>query len=162
MLLIDTGIRRNDLMQIEFENIDFKNCSIYLTKTKSGKHRFIYLSNKTMDVLIKYLELRPQTRSIYLFVNHRFPERQITNNEFDHLAKKIKKDLKIPDKVSISPHKFRHAYATMVLNNGADIVHVQKLLGHSSLRISQRYLHKSETRLKNEHDLFTPTNSFNF
>jgi len=160
MLLIDTGIRRNELRQIDMDNIDLKKHSIYLTITKSGKHRYVYLSKKTLAVLNEYLKLRPVSTSKYLFINHRYPNQQISNSKIDHLIKKIKKDLKIPEKVSISPHKFRHTYATMVLNNGADLIHVQKLLGHSNLRITQRYTHKSEELLKNEHDLYTPINSF--
>ncbi|MGD9909801.1 MAG: tyrosine-type recombinase/integrase [Candidatus Izemoplasmatales bacterium] len=118
---------------------------ILITQTKTHKNRYLYLSEKTLEILEDYLSLRPQSNSEYLLINHRYIDDAITNRKIDHMLEKIKKDLQIPKKVSISPHKFRHTYATIALNNGADLVHVQKLLGHTTLRETQKYTHKSES-----------------
>lgn len=159
LLLIDTGIRRRELINIKIKNINLENKSIYLTRTKTNKNRYIFLSKTTNNVLKRYLDLLPVRKSEYLFINCNNPKNQITDSKINWLIHNIKKDLKIPDHVSISPHKFRHTYATACLNNGADLVHIQKLLGHTSLRMTQRYTHKDKKLLKNEHEKFTPLNS---
>ena len=159
LLLIDTGIRRRELINIEIKNISIINKTIYLTRTKTNKNRYIFLSDMTVNVLKKYLELLPDRKYKYLFINCVNLNTQITDSKINWLIHNIKKDLKIPDHVSISPHKFRHTYATACLNNGADLVHIQKLLGHTSLRMTQRYTHKDKKLLKNEHELYTPLNS---
>lgn len=159
LLLIDTGIRRRELINIEIKNISIINKTIYLTRTKTNKNRYIFLSDMTVNVLKRYLELLPDRKYKYLFINCVNLKTQITDSKINWLIHNIKKDLKIPDHVSISPHKFRHTYATACLNNGADLVHIQKLLGHTSLRMTQRYTHKDKKLLKNEHELYTPLNS---
>lgn len=158
LLFIDTGIRRRELINIRVENVDIDNRTIFLTHTKTNKNRYIFLSEETGKVLEEYINLMPDLEK-YLFVNTQHPKQPITDSKINWLIHKIKEDLKIPNNVSISPHKFRHTYATMCLNNGADIIHVQKLLGHTTLRMTQRYLHKSYDELKNEHDKHSPLNS---
>ncbi|PKK95067.1 MAG: hypothetical protein CVV60_03185 [Tenericutes bacterium HGW-Tenericutes-5] len=156
LLLIDTGIRRRELINIRTENVNLDKSFIYLTHTKTNRNRYIFLSKETIEVLNEYLNIMPKL-SEYLFINT-LNHKQITDSKINWLVKKIKEDLKIPDNVSISPHKFRHTYATMCLNNGADIIHVQKLLGHTTLRMTQRYLHKSYDELKQEHAKHSPVN----
>lgn len=156
LLLIDTGIRRRELINIRTENINLDKCFIYLTHTKTNRNRYIFLSEETVHVLKEYLNAMPNLNE-FLFVNTT-NHKQMTDSKINWLVKKIKEDLKIPDNVSISPHKFRHTYATMCLNNGADIIHVQKLLGHTTLRMTQRYLHKSYDELKQEHAKHSPVN----
>jgi len=156
LLLIDTGIRRRELINIRTENINLDKCFIYLTHTKTNRNRYIFLSEETVHVLKEYLNSMPNFNE-FLFVNTT-NHKQMTDSKINWLVKKIKEDLKIPDNVSISPHKFRHTYATMCLNNGADIIHVQKLLGHTTLRMTQRYLHKSYDELKQEHAKHSPVN----
>ena len=95
-----------------------------------------------------------KSKIIRVFVNTQNLKTKITDNKVTWLTKK--KDLKIPDNVSICPHKFRHTYASTCLNNGADIFHVLKLLGHTSLRMTQRYTHKKKNILKNEHERYSP------
>ena len=155
MLLIDTGIRRRELINIRIDNVDINRGTIYLTQTKTNKNRYLFLSEQTIVILKEYFSLMPVLTD-YLFINTVNLRTQITDSKINWMIKKVKKDLKIQDNVSISPHKFRHTFASMSLNNGADLIHVQKLLGHSSLRITQRYLHKNNQELKSEHDKYTP------
>ncbi|XMB85942.1 tyrosine-type recombinase/integrase [Mycoplasmatota bacterium WC44] len=70
--------------------------------------------------------------------------------------KKIKKDLHIPDEVSISPHKFRHTYATECLNNGASLEFIRRTLGHTNITTTQRYLHLNTKNLQDEHQACNP------
>jgi len=154
LLLLDTGIRRGELRNIKIENIRLKDRSIYLTHTKTNKNRFVYMCDRTIELIIEYFGM--VDTNDYLLVNIKDPTKPISDMIVTRTIEKIKKDLRIPDKVSISPHKWRHTYATMCLNNGADIIHVQKFLGHTSLRMTQRYTHKENDRLKKEHDLYSP------
>jgi integrase/recombinase XerD len=159
MLLIDTGIRRRELINIEIANINLIGKSIHLTRRKTNKNRYIFLSDTTVKVLKLYLKLLPHKNYKYLFINSKNYTSQITDSNINWLIVNIKKDLLIPVHVSTSPHQFRHTYATACLNNGTDLVHIQKLLGHTSLKMTQRYTHKDRKLLKNEHNRYTPLNS---
>lgn len=158
LLLLDTGVRRGELRNIKLENINLNDRSIYLTHTKTNKNRFVYMCDRTIELIKEYLNMVDPY--MYLLVNIKDQMKPLSDMIVNRTIEKIKKDLKIPDKVSISPHKWRHTYATMCLNNGADIIHVQKFLGHTSLRMTQRYTHKENDRLKKEHDLYSPVGQF--
>lgn len=146
-LLYDTGCRANELVTIKVKDMDFKRKSIRVLG-KGSKERFVYYGEYTEDTIKKYLldrqEILNQKTSDYLFVSKesgRLSTRrvaQILEDIITHLAIKNK----------VTPHTFRHSFATHLLNNGADLRSVQELLGHSSLSTTQIYTHISNERLR--------------
>lgn len=135
LLLISTGIRRTELTLIKIKNIDFYFKQIFLEHTKTGKPRYIFFEgNPEIENLIIYFSKLNKT---YLFEDSN--EQPITANCVSQVIKRIKKNLMID--YPLSPHKFRHTYATMLIQNGADIEQVRRLMGHQSYQMTTRYLH---------------------
>ena len=143
-LLYSTGIRVSELISIKINNIDLKKRNILIDppeKGKSRKERIVFFGEQTKEVIEKYLE----------FIKIYFKEKDSpwlfpSNNSNDFLTRRrvlqIMHDLadkmKI-DKNLMHPHSFRHAFGNHLLNSGADIRVVQKLLGHSSIITTQKY-----------------------
>ena len=152
-LLIDTAVRLKELRYIDLKNINFEDNSIYLTQTKTKKNRTVYFCDKTKQALKEYIKFSGVEQ--YLMVT------EGTNNVISpqNMAKalnKIKRKLSIPSEVSISFHKFRHTCATMLLESGASIVYIQKLLGHSTLQQTQKYMHLSHEVNIETHRVHSP------
>ncbi len=146
-MLYDTGCRVSELVRIELNNINESEKSIRVYG-KGKKERIVYFGEYTLDILNLYLidreELLIGKESEYLFVSkksgHLTPRRvaQIINEVMDEIEIKNK----------ITPHTFRHTFATHLLNHNADLRSVQELLGHSSLSTTQVYTHVSNERLR--------------
>lgn len=150
-VLLDTGVRRNELRNILLKDVDLNSKTIYLRYTKTKKNRTLLFSEITSAVLSDYIEfVGPQT---YLLESFTTGER-IELLRYDHIMHKLKRKLNIES--SISFHKFRHTYATQCLESGADLEFIRKTLGHSDISTTQKYLHVSSTKLREQHDKFSP------
>ena len=145
-LMYATGVRISELINLEYGNIDL-NRSLIKVMGKGGKERMIPFGDDALSWLITYIEFR---RKNNLSLNSRdfFISQQgkkITRQAFWH---RIKAYLKVTGlSLDISPHTLRHAFATHLLNNGADLRSVQMLLGHSDLSTTQIYTHIAKQRL---------------
>tara|TARA_B100001142_G_scaffold7880_1_gene7795 strand:- start:2499 stop:3401 length:903 start_codon:yes stop_codon:yes gene_type:complete len=145
-LMYATGVRISELINLEYSNIDL-NRSLIKVMGKGGKERMIPFGDDALSWLINYIEFR---RKNNLSLNSRdfFISQQgkkITRQAFWH---RIKIYLKLSGlSMDISPHTLRHAFATHLLNNGADLRSVQMLLGHSDLSTTQIYTHIAKQRL---------------
>ena len=143
-LLYSTGVRVSELISIKTNNIDLQKKSILIDppeKGKSRKERIVFFAEQTKEVIEKYLEFRKiyfkEKDSPWLFPSNNtndFLTRRRVLQIMHNLADKIK-----IDKNLMHPHSFRHAFGNHLLNSGADIRVVQKLLGHSSIMTTQRY-----------------------
>lgn len=140
-LLKDTGARLNEILHIECKSINLEKNYIFLKFTKTGAPRKVYLSNRTIILLKEYLS-RPQLKdSQYLLIN--FKNKQlIFKTTIYTFINQIKDNTGID--ISISPHKWRHTLASKLVNENVNVSIVQKVLGHTSLEITKRYLHAEE------------------
>ncbi|WP_175868640.1 site-specific tyrosine recombinase XerD [Bartonella gabonensis] len=153
-MLYATGLRISELVSLPVQAVRGKAYSI-LVCGKGKKERMVLLSKKAYQVLLQWLDFRDQgtdAKSLYLFPAHSetgYIARQVVARELKNLAKRagIKSE-------SFSPHVLRHAFASHLLQNGADLRAVQHLLGHSDISTTQIYTHVLEERLYrlvNEH-----------
>ena len=143
-LLYSTGVRVSELISIKTNNIDLQKKKILIDppeKGKSRKERIVFFAEQTKEVIEKYLEFRKiyfkEKDSPWLFPSNNtndFLTRRRVLQIMHNLADKIK-----IDKNLMHPHSFRHAFGNHLLNSGADIRVVQKLLGHSSIITTQKY-----------------------
>ena len=143
-LLYSTGIRVSELISIKINNIDLERKKILIDppeKGKSRKERMTFFGEQTKEVIEKYLEFRKiyfkKKDSPWLFPSKNtndFLTRRRVLQIMHNLADKIQ-----IDKNLMHPHSFRHAFGNHLLNSGADIRVVQKLLGHSSIITTQKY-----------------------
>lgn len=153
-MLYATGLRISELVSLPVQAVRGKGYS-FLVRGKGKKERMVLLSKKACQVLSQWLSLRDQgkdAKSPYLFPAHSqtgYIARQVVARELKSLATRagIKSD-------GFSPHVLRHAFASHLLQNGADLRAVQHLLGHSDIATTQIYTHVLEAglyRLVNEH-----------
>ncbi len=147
-LLYDTGCRASELTNIKLKNIDFNDRSIRIMG-KGSKERIVYYGEYTEQTIKLYLkdrvELLKNQSSDYLLVSK--TTLKLTTRRIAQIIDEIIKQLAI--KNNVTPHTFRHSFATHLLNHGADLRSVQELLGHSSLSTTQIYTHVSNERLRN-------------
>ena len=134
-----TGARVYEISNIRIENIDMKTGSIYFNG-KGRKERVIQIGeHSVIKLLQKYYEQNKDQieKSGYFFVNQkgdRFSEQSIRR-----MLKKYTKQAGISR--NITPHMFRHSFATYLIEEGVDISCVQQILGHSSIKTTQIYIH---------------------
>ena len=144
-LLLTTGIRRSELLNLKAQNFDFEKGLLTLTKTKTNKIRRIPLEERTIIFLSDHLK---DCKDIFIF--------NLVPNSINAIFYKIKKNLGLASKLSLSPHKWRHTYATMCLENGSNLEFIRNTLGHSNLTTTQKYLHLSTKALQSEHARVNP------
>ena len=152
LLLLYTGIRRNELAHIKVANIDFDNCIIHLDYTKCGPSRNCYFNDEISNLMKDVISTN--SNKIWLFAHK---DTHITNTRVSGILNEIKSKLHIN---VLSSHKLRHYYATQLLSNGANIMIVKELLGHSKLEMTQRYLDYNDKQIQKENDKFNPLNKF--
>ena len=141
-ILYATGMRISELVNLKLTHIDF-NRSVLKVFGKGSKERLVPYGEKAAEALRIYLEDRKKLDSKDVFLSNRGT--RITRGAF---WQRIKIYIKRENlKSSISPHTLRHAFATHLLNRGADLRSVQILLGHSDLSTTQIYTHIAKKRL---------------
>ena len=154
-LLYACGLRITELVTIEFKHANMRQGVIRILG-KGGKERLVPIGEEALNWLGRYIsEVRgefPGSDSRYLFLTKRGG--CMTRQNFWYSIKKYAATAGI--KTTISPHTLRHAFATHLLDNGADLRAVQMMLGHSDLSTTQIYTHIAQHRLKDIHQKHHP------
>lgn len=139
LVLVDTGIRLSELMQLSKSDYNSNKGCLMLKKTKNRKQRIVYLSDYTNELL------KNNMSSLF--------GEKITYSIIYRLFNRVKNKLGF---AKFSPHVLRHSLATNLIIKGADIFFVSKVLGHSSLNITKRYLHVDNEYLKEVYTKYYP------
>ncbi len=147
-LLLATGARISEVVNIKINDIDLNNGEIRVLG-KGNKERIVYINEHTKEALKNYLTSAWSTlnksNSDYLFLNHlgtKLTDRGV-RMIIDNIIKKSSLNLKV------TPHTFRHSFATMLLTEGCDLKSVQELLGHVNLSTTSIYTHVTNEQIKN-------------
>ena len=161
-LLSATGMRVSELSNLNFEhlNLDENEITVF---SKGAKERIVLISERAKKYLMQYIELaRPliikdapnkeTTNSSPVFVNK--TGFRLQNKTIRVVINELVDKLQLPKHVT--PHVFRHSFATRMLEHGADLRVVQELLGHASISNTQIYTHVSVQHLKDEYDKAHP------
>ena len=134
-----TGARVYEISNIREDSINL-NTGLIRIMGKGGKERYVQISNTSiLEVLKKYYDENEQAikKSGYFFVNNR--ESRYTEQSIRLMLKKYTKQAGIER--NITPHMFRHSFATYLIEEGVDVSCVQQILGHSSIKTTQIYIH---------------------
>ncbi len=146
-MLYATGCRVGELVSIKVKDIDFNRRTILIIG-KGNKERYLNYGEYCEDILKKYLKdgylSLNINKSEFLFLNKNGGV--LTERGVRFILDKIIKQTGINK--NISPHMIRHSFATHLLNEGCDLLTVQKLLGHESIKATQIYTHVTTDRLK--------------
>ena len=133
MSLYYTGIRLHELVNLRWEDIDFDRDIIHLKVTKGSKERELFL-HQNLKQLINLFSLKKEGLVFMSNLGKKYDKRTVQMIVRNAAAKAgIKK--------KVTPHTLRHSFATHLLEAGADIRHIQKLLGHANLQTTQIYTH---------------------
>lgn len=148
-LFYGTGIRLNELATLIISDIDFSSGLIRI-KGKGGKERIIPIGKVAIHYLQNYLEKRSDVirksnkENKFVFLNKY--GNSLSNR---NIQKRVSKYLiRIAESGKTNPHVLRHSFATHLLDEGADLLAVKELLGHSNLATTQIYTHVSAEHLK--------------
>ena len=144
-MLYETGIRRSELAGLKIQSVDFSSLTIKVLG-KRNKERIIPIESELAHNISEYIALKEQEKgaSEWLFVGRKGG--QITTNDIYLTVKKYMPQLSNADR--ISPHVFRHSFATHILNEGGNIQAIKELLGHADLATTEVYTHVTRQHLK--------------
>ncbi len=148
--LYSTGARVGEAASLKLENVDLIGGMVKV-RGKGRKERILPLGEPAILAIRNYLKAR-RDKNKYLFLNRR--EANLSERAFRLVVDKYIN--KVSFNLKISPHTFRHSFATHLLNRGADLRSVQELLGHASISTTQVYTHLSIESLKKVYDRTHP------
>ena len=148
-LCYSTGLRVSELINLQFDNI--KNGWLEI-KGKRGKERLVPYSEQAMGLVRQYISLRGESPLPHVFLSSH--KKKMTRQNFWGRIKKYAKEAGI--KENISPHSLRHAFATHMLNNDADLRALQQMLGHKDISTTELYTAVSKKRLIQVHQKYHP------
>lgn len=149
LLMLRCGLRVEEVANLRLGAVEFRRRRIWVQDGKWGKDRVVYVSNDCMKALVAYLKLRPDTKEdkIFLVEKGTYKGRPISvrgiQKRMEYYAKKAN--------MKISCHHLRHTMATQMLNADADLETIQDLLGHSSIRTTQRYSRISNVKVQRDY-----------
>ena len=143
-LLFCTGARISEICSLKRENIMWTDVSIRIYG-KGSRERVVYVGNSdVIKVLKEYFELSNDKGNDYLFINRL--DKRLSEQSLRFALYKYLKKAGISQ--HITPHMFRHSFATMMLDENVDIRYIQNILGHSSITTTQIYTHVSMAKQK--------------
>ena len=144
-----SGLRISEILNLPKSSL-LNQESRLIIRGKGGKVRSAFISDQSMDLILKYLELRGPDDNPYLFIaSTQQNQKPLTSRSAQQMVQKYALLAGI-DK-QITPHVFRHSFATTALKKGADIRSVQVMLGHSNISTTQLYTHVTDIELEQTH-----------
>lgn len=159
-LLFATGMRVSEICNLKLSNFDFENCKLSIIG-KGSKERALYIANNNViAALKKFLNLRINfnpRNSEFVFIN------RLGNRLSEQSVRYMINDMVRRAGINqhITPHMFRHTLATCLLDSGVDCRQIQNILGHSSIKTTERYTHVSLEMQKKALVLKHPRNKLN-
>jgi integrase/recombinase XerD len=161
-LLYACGLRVSELVQLRLSELYFKEDFIKVTG-KGNKSRLVPIQDISKERVQHYLDLRIATyhpqegHEDTVFLNRR--GKQLTRAMIFTLTREIAASAGI--KKTLSPHTFRHSFATHILDNGGDLRAIQLMLGHQSITTTEIYLHSSAEKLRSTLEMLHPRSGLN-
>ncbi len=141
-MLYATGMRVGELEKVKLKDINLYDNSIKILG-KGNKERIVYFGEYAREVLDMYLKERDDSCPYFFINNHKT---RLTARGIRYILDRVVTKACLD--TNVSPHMLRHSFATHLLNEGCDLLSVQELLGHESLRATQVYTHVTNDRLK--------------
>lgn len=158
LVMLDTGIRPNELLQIKLEDIDFMNAQITIQEeySKTRQMRIVPLSQKSISYIKKVIQARhpdweKDTPIFCSFSGHRLTSHNL-QEKFRWYSSKLG--------TNISPYDLRHTFALWFIRNEGNIFALQKIMGHTKLDMTRTYVELVQADIKGSHEKASPLNIF--
>ncbi|MEM7679838.1 MAG: site-specific tyrosine recombinase XerD [Pseudomonadota bacterium] len=153
-ILYAAGLRVSELVGLPMSAIG-EDSQFLMVEGKAGRERMVPMSDPAQQALQTYLDARARfineegkdLQSQWLFPSRTSTSGHLTRQRFAQLLKDLARAADV-DESRVSPHILRHAFATHLLNNGADLRSVQKMLGHADIATTQIYTHMIDEKMK--------------
>jgi site-specific recombinase XerD len=134
---IMAGLRKKELLNLKFTDVDIENLSIFIRQGKGSKDRVVPINYKLAETLNKYLaERRKLNKTCPEFFTSLFINGGFTASGLKRLVDRIKE----ASGINFTIHKLRHTFATLMLEGGCDIYSLAKMMGHSDIKTTTIYL----------------------
>jgi len=149
MIMLRCGLRVEEVAHLSLGNIDLKRRILFIQDGKGAKDRIVYISNDALAALLEYLRVRPANKVKKVFLVEKGP---LTGQPIS--IRGIQKRMEYyanKTKLRISCHHLRHTMATQMLNADTDLSTIQDLLGHNSIRTTQRYCRISNPKVRRDY-----------
>ncbi|MEI6191229.1 MAG: tyrosine-type recombinase/integrase [bacterium] len=144
---IFAGLRKQELLNLKFTDIDLDNLTLFVRQGKGNKDRIIPISYTLAQSLKKYKDERKRlNKTNPEFFSSLRGNIGFTNNGLKKLVEQMRKSLKI----TFTVHKLRHTFATLMLEGGCDIYSLSKMMGHSDIKTTTIYLSASAEHLRGQ------------
>lgn len=138
MLAYGSGLRIGEIANLRVEDIDSKKMRIFVREGKGNKERYTMLSEQSLEMLrIYWSKYRQNKRRGRIFLSE--SGAAITVGVIREHFRKYRRKAKLSEKVTM--HTLRHCYATNLIENGATLIQVKELMGHSNIRSTMEYVH---------------------
>ena len=156
--LLDSGARAQEVCDINLEDVELNNGKVIIREGKGRKPRYVFIGKITIKALRAYLRLRAGHQSPALFVSKR--KERLT---YDGLRQLVQRRSKVAClKKEPTLHDFRRQFALSMLNNGADVFSLQRLMGHADISILRRYLAQTTEDIRAAHEKCSPVENFSW
>jgi site-specific recombinase XerD len=149
MIMLRCGLRVEEVAHLSLGDIDLKRRMLLVKDGKGAKDRIVYISNDALHALLSYLKVRPTNKVKMVFLVEKGP---LTGQPIS--IRGIQKRMEYYARrtnLKISCHHLRHTMATQMLNADADLSTIQDLLGHNSIRTTQRYCRISNLKVQRDY-----------
>jgi integrase len=133
VIALKSGMRRGEILKLSWPQVDFRNRMVHVVKTKRNKNRVVPMNNAMYKTL---QELRAEANG-----SERVYQSKHVKNVFETARKKAGLS-------GLRLHDLRHTFATRLIQSGVDVFTVQKLLGHSTITMTMRYVHSFESQMR--------------
>jgi site-specific recombinase XerD len=149
MLMLRCGLRVEEVAHLSLGDIDLKRRMLLIQDGKGAKDRIVYISNDALHALLDYLRVRPENKVQKVFLVEKGPltgqpiSIRGIQKRMEYYARKTN--------LKISCHSLRHTMATQMLNADAALSTIQDLLGHNSIRTTQRYCRVSNIKVQRDY-----------
>ena len=151
-----TGVRQRSLMHIQIKDLDFDNNVVYVNVTKNRKPLIVPLNQTMANILSEYLKYRQhKSNDDFLFCN--IFGQQLVKGTCYHMLYEYNKKRGVQ---TTGIHRYRHTFAKQWIINGGNVVSLSKLLGHSSLDITQNYINLLVSEVAKQVDEFNVLDKF--
>src|SRR4030043_298511 len=149
MIMIRCGLRVEEVAHLSLGNIDLKRRILFIQDGTGAKDRIVYISNDALAALLEYLRVRPANKVKKVFLVEKAP---LTGQSLSVRGiQKRMEDYANKTKLRISCHHLRHTMAPQMLHDETDPSTIQDLLGHNSIRTTQRYCRISNPKVRRDY-----------